>query len=108
MVRLVDELETGVKDLKGIDAKQDIANAFTVKLLEEKLPKPIFKKWVETEDSLDTSEDRFEAMFTFLKKQRKQSERTLVVHNQNTASENTHNRNNQNRDNQNRDNRNDL
>ena len=36
MIRLVDELEKGVQDLTEINSKHDIANAITVKLLEEK------------------------------------------------------------------------
>ena len=45
MIRLVDELEKGVQDLDAIDATGDIANAITVKLLEEKLPRQFKDRW---------------------------------------------------------------
>ena len=38
MIKLVDELERGVMDLDAIHSKHHIANAITVKLIEEKLP----------------------------------------------------------------------
>ena len=38
IVKLVDELDRGVQDLEAIDAKHEIANAYTVRILEGKLP----------------------------------------------------------------------
>ena len=44
LVTLVDTLEKGIQDLTAIDARKEIANAYTVKLLEMKLPKRVFAK----------------------------------------------------------------
>ena len=82
IVSLVDELEKGVEDLKAIDAMHNIANAFTVKLLEEKLPRHILKRWFEKEEALQKTNDRFDAMMSFLKLERKQAERILLVQDQ--------------------------
>ena len=53
-----------------------------MKLLEEKLPRHMLKKWLEKEESLESTDDRFDAMLSFLKLERKQAERILLVQDQ--------------------------
>ena len=79
IVQLVDTLESGVEDLNAIDGKQHIANAFTVKLLEEKLPRQILTRWLQCPGSSQTADNRFEEIFQFLKLERKQAERLILV-----------------------------
>ena len=50
MISLVDTLEKGVRDLEAVKSKHEIANAYTVKLLETKLPSSICTKWLEKEE----------------------------------------------------------
>ena len=95
MIRLVDELEKGVQDLTEINAKHDIANAITVKLLEEKLPRQFKDRWfLEERSAVSTHEgsvasgdgvvskptlSRFDQLFDFLKKERKHAERMVLL-----------------------------
>ena len=47
LVNLVDCLEKGLQDLGAINARTEIANAYTVKLIETKLPRRILSKWLD-------------------------------------------------------------
>ena len=76
MVQLVDILEKGIMDLTSIDKKHEIANAYTVKLLEQKLPRRVMMKWLEEKDRSE-GDDRFEALFKFLKEERKILEKII-------------------------------
>jgi hypothetical protein len=40
LISMIDTLEKGVQDLSAIGKRSDIANAYTVKIVEDKLPKP--------------------------------------------------------------------
>ena len=87
IITLVDELERGIQDLSAIDAKHEIANAYTVKLLEEKMPRQIVKRWFVTESAaVDTSSDtaagtsnKFDSLLEFLKLERKHAERIVLL-----------------------------
>ena len=58
-IKLVDTLEKGLQDLAAVKAREEIANAYTVKLLESKLPKRIAGKWFDEESKreLEREED---------------------------------------------------
>ena len=79
IVNLVDTLERGVEDLNAIQGKHHIANAFTVKLLEEKIPRQILTRWLQNPGSKMSADQRFDQMFEFLKQERKQAERLILV-----------------------------
>ena len=93
MINLVDTLEKGVRDLEAVKSKHEIANAYTVKLLEAKLPSVIYTKWLEKEDEaliesvdspsdeaqVEKSKSRFERLLNFLKTERKHAERRLML-----------------------------
>ena len=99
LVSLVDELDKGVQDLTAIGAKHELANAYTVNILQNKLPYQVLTRWLvkEREDSDDdnrsddnastTSSDSkdstrtFDKMFKFLLKERKNAERMLLIKN---------------------------
>ena len=87
-VKLVNTLEKGIQDLDIIGQADDIASAYTVKLLEKKLSNRVLAKWLDREstersDTVDgTKKDgkaRFEQMFKFLKDERRQTERLLAL-----------------------------
>ena len=46
LVKFVDELERGIEDLKAIKERSQIANAITVGLIEEKLPRQFLTRWL--------------------------------------------------------------
>ena len=91
MVKLVDELDRGVQDLEAIEAKDEIANAYTVRILEGKLPTDVLTRWhnKDTEESDEdsvsvssaarSSNQRFETMFKFLLRERKNAEKMLLL-----------------------------
>ena len=66
-VTLVDVLEKGLQDLTAIGKRREIANAYTVKLIEQKLPRRVMLRWLEEEEKGD-SFNRFESLLTYLKK----------------------------------------
>lgn len=76
VVQLVDVLEKGVRDLTAIGKLSEIANAYTVKLVEQKLPRRVMMKWLDEEDKMGVG-DRFEALFAFLKLERKRLEKLI-------------------------------
>ena len=79
LIKLVDELERGIEDLNAIDGKEHIANGYTVKLIEDKLPDAILTRWYQDPGSVKKISERFEEMIRFLKLERKQAERILLV-----------------------------
>ena len=81
LVKLVDALEKGLQDLEIIHAKEEITNAYTVKLLETKLPKRVLAKWFEKEirDVGDDGKARFYKLFAFLLEKRRQTERLMQL-----------------------------
>ena len=81
LVNLVDVLEKGIQDLSAIDKRNEIANAYTVKLIEQKLPRRVMQRWLEEEDRSD-SVDRFEKLFTYLKLERKRTEKIIQQRNE--------------------------
>lgn len=80
VIELVNILEAGVRDLTAIGKLSEIANSYTVKIIEQKLPRRVMMKWLEEMDSLD-GVDRFEALFQFLKAERKRIERLVQISN---------------------------
>ena len=97
MVRLVDELERGIQDLTAIGARKDIANGYTVKILEEKLPRHFADRWILEERSSTSASssqssvltvDRFENMYKFLKQERKHAEKMLLITKKDTPKDN--------------------
>ena len=89
LVKLVDELERGVEDLDSISSKQHLANALTVTIIEEKLTGSKFiTRWLQKNCS-STGDDRFNEIFSFLKQERKQAERLILL----TEKKNESNRN---------------
>ena len=88
LVKFVDEVERGVQDLDAINGKHHIANAMSVKMFEEKLPRAVVERWYQRQALLAAASDgtssasadqRFQDMFTFLQQERKQSERLLLL-----------------------------
>ena len=95
-------VEKGLSDLTAIKARKDIANAYTITQIEEKLPKKTVSKWLDhetererrlkanestneesesegAEESEDDSENKFERLLSFLKDERKQAERLVQL-----------------------------
>jgi hypothetical protein len=83
IVQLVDTLEKGVWDLEAVQSRHEISTAYTVKLLESKLPESILNKWYDKEEDLkSTSEEskpRFESLLKFLETERKHAERRMLL-----------------------------
>ena len=79
LIKLVDELERGIEDLNIIDGSEHIANGYTVKLIEDKLPDAILTRWYQDPGSVKKVSERFEEMLRFLKQERKQAERIILV-----------------------------
>ena len=79
VINLIDTVERGVQDLTSIGKRNEIANEYTVKLIEKKLPPMIYREWVDEEDKEENKSrgDRFEVMLEFLKKERRKSEKVL-------------------------------
>ena len=76
VIKLIETLEKGVQDLTAIDKKSEIANSYTVKIIEKKLPRRIMLLWLEEEEK-GIHENRFDNLLEFLKKQRKMMERLV-------------------------------
>ena len=86
LVKLVNILEKGMQDLEIIDMSEEVANVFTVKLLEKKLSQRVLQKWLERESLFRATEEtelkrdgktRFNQIFKFLKEERRQTERLM-------------------------------
>ena len=65
-----------MQDLKAIEKESEIATAYTVRIIEEKLPDRVHLKWLEQEQS-ETGYQRFMDLIKFLKEERKRVERML-------------------------------
>ena len=88
LVKLVNILEKGMQDLEIIDMSEEVANVFTVKLLEKKLSQRVLQKWLERESLFRATEEtelkrdgktRFNQIFKFLKEERRQTERLMSL-----------------------------
>ena len=102
LITMIETLERGVQDLAAIGKRGDIANEYTVKLIEDKLPRRVAIKWFEeiqkeeerlvgdlsgatgtqavavaTANPTDNSLNRFEFLLPFLRKERKMTERII-------------------------------
>ena len=80
VIKLIDTVERGVQDLTAISRRNEIANEYTVKLIEKKLPSMIYREWVDEEDreaKAGGRRDRFESMLEFLKRERRKSEKIV-------------------------------
>ena len=78
LVKFVDEVERGVQDLSAIKGKHHIANAMSVKMFEEKLPRSVVERWyqrqalsssMDTDSSSSPAEKRFDEMLAFLQQE---------------------------------------
>ena len=80
LVHFVDVLEKGIQDLIAVDSLSEISNSYTVDLIERKMPRRITEKWLEKveRDSIETK-NKFTELVTFLKLERKQSERFIQL-----------------------------
>ena len=75
-IAMVDLLEKGLQDLEAIDARAEIANQYTVKLIEGKLNRMIYLNWLKEEETTDGA-TKFEKLFTYLKAERKRVEKLV-------------------------------
>ena len=80
-VTLVDVLEKGLQDLTAIDKRREIANAYTVKLIEQKLPRRVMLRWLEEEEKGD-SFNKFESLLTYLEQERRKTEKIMQQRNE--------------------------
>ena len=93
-VLMVDTLEKGLLDLDAIDARAEIANAYTVKMMESKISRQMYLTWLEKEEAegkekvSEVSEEeeetgsvvnvnRFEKLYEFLISERKKRMRLM-------------------------------
>ena len=77
MINLIETLEKGIQDLTAIGKRSEIANAYTVKLIELKLPRRVMLKWLEGEENAVGEGSRFDKLFEFLRKERKRTEKIV-------------------------------
>ena len=83
VIELIEKLERGIQDLTFIGKRNEIANLYTVKLIEKKLPKRVLSKWYEKvqrdEDNRNyvVPPDKFVSMLAFLKTERKITEKLV-------------------------------
>ena len=93
LIKLIETLEKGIQDLTAIGKRDKIANAYTVKLMEDKLPRRVLSKWFDAtqraEQNLSIPStvedavrpvaplDRFERFLLFLKNERKLTEKLV-------------------------------
>ena len=75
-IGMVDLLEKGLQDLDAIGARGEIANAYTVKMLESKLSRNLYMNWLKEEEKIE-GDSRFVKMFSFLKSERKRVEKLV-------------------------------
>ena len=83
-IDFVDLLDRGVQDLVAIDQEKEFGGRYTVTLIEKKLPRRIYMKWLEDEDvgEDEDKEDgfkRFQRMLKYLRSERKKVEK-IVAH----------------------------
>ena len=77
-IAFVDLLEKGIQDLEAIDACGDLANAYTVKMVESKLSRESYLDWLKNEDSVEVPPNtskfdklKFDKLFLHLKNERR-------------------------------------
>ena len=75
-IELVDKLEKGLIDLDAIGARSDLANAYTVKMIEKKLNRLIYMEWLKKEPDIE-KDSRFEKLFQFLDDERRRVEKLV-------------------------------
>ena len=76
-VDFVNILEKGFQDLSAINQEKEIASAYTVRLIEQKLPRRVMLKWLEVEEEDVDGEQRFLNLVKFLKNERKRIEKII-------------------------------
>ncbi len=69
-ISMVDLLERDLQDLEAIQSRHELANAYTVKLVESKLNRQMYLDWAKRETTI-TGDDRFDKLFVFLKEERR-------------------------------------
>ena len=69
-ISMVDLLERDLQDLEAIQSRHNLANEFTVKLVESKLSRQMYLEWVKRENTI-TGNERFDKLFVFLKEERR-------------------------------------
>ena len=82
-VDFVDLLDRGVQDLAAIGQEREFGGRYTVTLIEKKLPRRVYMKWLEDEDveEDEVKEDGFETfqrMLKYLRSERKKVEKILT------------------------------
>ena len=75
-VAFVDLLEKGLQDLEAVGARSEIANMYSIKLLEKKISRAHYLTWLKEEPNLG-GDTRFEKLYSFLKGERKRVEKLL-------------------------------
>ena len=69
LIDFVNVLEKGVQDLECIKMEKEISNAYTIRLIEKKLPQRVYLKWLE-EKHEEEGGKRFKQLLEFLKAER--------------------------------------
>ena len=75
-VSFVDLLEKGLQDLEAVGARSEVANMYSIKLLEKKISRTHYLAWLKEEPNLEGT-TRFEKLFSFLKGERKRVEKLI-------------------------------
>ena len=76
LVNFVDLLDQGIQDLIAIGQEKQFGGAYTVRIIEDKLPKRVLYRWADVDTSQD-GEERFKDMLKFLRAERKETEKVL-------------------------------
>ena len=80
-VEFVGVLEKGFQDLKAINKEAEVASAYTVRIIEGKIPQRIHLNWLEYLENettiMSSGYDKFMSLIEFLKKERRRVERVL-------------------------------
>ena len=77
LIDFVNVLEKGVQDLESIKMEKEISHAYTVRLIEKKLPQRVYLKWLDEKHEEDGAL-RFVQLYKFLKEERKRVEKVLM------------------------------
>ncbi len=64
-IDFVDLLEKGVQDLVAIGQEKEFGGAYTVKLIEQKLPRRVMLKWLEEGEEKEDGVAKFKRMLEF-------------------------------------------
>ena len=78
-IDFVNLLEKGVQDLVAIGQEKEFGGRYTVTLIEKKLPRRVFMKWLEDEEEEEgeDGEKRFKRMIKYLRTERKKVEKIV-------------------------------